>query len=102
VPAWSGGGGVFYIDPETIRKDGNLVRVWTIYDEKRRHKDGQLSIRSREEYDCKQERYRYLSMSTHSEPMARGDTLESYPPDVSWREIPPGGAASFMLKIVCR
>lgn len=92
----------FYIDPETIRRDGNLVRVWQIAELKQRDKDGELSRRSRMEYDCKQERRRSLSLSTHSEPMAGGKTLESFTPDGSWREIPPDSAGSDILKIVCR
>lgn len=92
----------FYIDPETIRKDGNLVRVWEIQDLKQRDKGGRLSLRSRNEYDCVQERYRFLSISTHSEPMAGGKTLFSTTESGNWRDTPPGTFASSIQKIVCR
>ena len=92
----------FYIDPETTRKDGNLVRVWGIRDLKQRSKEGELSIRSRSEYDCKQERRRTLSFSAHSEPMAGGKTLESLTEAGNWNDIPPGSVGSTILKIVCR
>ena len=54
-----------YIETETIRKDGNLVKVWQMTNLKQRHKDGELSRRRRVEYDCKQELFRSLSFSEH-------------------------------------
>ena len=94
----------FYIDPTTIRKDGNLRKVWEIQDLKTRHKDGGMSRRVMLEFDCKAERYRALANSTHTGPMASGQTIhvgdyERYPD--SWSEIPPKTAAEFILKMVC-
>jgi len=90
-----------YIDPATIRKDGNLVKVWEITDYKKRDKDGHLSLRSRTEYDCKQERFRGLSISFHSGPMASSTTLSSWEGPFTWREIPPGTVSEEVLKIIC-
>jgi len=90
-----------YIDPATIRKDGNLVKVWGIYDLKQRHKDGELSLRFRVEYDCKEERHRYLSVSEHSGAMASGTTLTTQIVSGQWRDIPPDSMAEATLKIVC-
>lgn len=92
----------FYIDPETIRKDGNLVRVWEIQDLKQRDKVGVSSRRLRVEYDCKQERRRILSSSEHSEPMAGGKILLISTESSNWRDIPPGSVVSVKLKLVCR
>jgi hypothetical protein len=90
-----------YVDPATIRKDGNLVRVWELNDLKQRHKDGELSRRYRSEYDCKQELYKMLSISEHSGPMASGTTLTSGIPDAPWTGIPPNSVVEDVLKIVC-
>ena len=70
----------FYIDPATIRKDGNLRKVWEIVDHKQRQRNGEFSIRSRKEYDCSGERVRTLTLSTHSGPMATGETIASGDP----------------------
>ena len=92
----------FYIDPATIRKDGNLRKVWEITDLKQRSKDGAMSVRVRTEYDCKNERFWTMSLSDHSEPMAGGETLNSFTyRDRDWRETPPGSVGETMLKIVC-
>lgn len=90
-----------YIDPATIRKDGNLVRVWTIQNLKQRHKNGELSLRVRYEYDCKQERLKFLSGTEHSGPMASGTELRSDIGSGQWNDIPPGTVGESVLKIVC-
>jgi len=91
----------FYIDPSTIRKDGNLRKVWEIQDLKQRHKDGELSRRFRVERDCKEERYKFLSFSTHSGPMASGTTLTTQLGSGQWDDIPPNSVGETVLKIVC-
>ena len=90
-----------YIDPATIRKDGNLVKVWEINDLKQRHKDGELSSRSRTEYDCKEERYRTLSFSVHSESMANGELIYNTSSVSPWQDVPPDTAVASIMKKVC-
>jgi hypothetical protein len=94
---------VIYIDPETIRKNGNLRRVWTLVDSTGKSKDGSMSTRMREEYDCKDERKRVLSISTHSEAMASGNQLLShtYAEPTQWQDIPPNTGTVEILKLVC-
>lgn len=108
-PAWAGwvlavqtADGDFYIDPETIRKNGDFVIVWSLVDMKQRSKSGILSLQTREEYDCKEERTRALSIITHSEPMARGEILANYTETRLWMAIPPGSPNEEKLKFVCR
>jgi hypothetical protein len=90
-----------YIDPATIRKDGNLVRLWEINEAKQRDEKGALSHRSRTEYDCKQERRRVLSLSSHSGSMAGGTILFEDTKVFWWEDIPPDTVAEILLKIVC-
>ena len=91
----------FYIDRATIRKDGNLRRMWSLTDLKQRDKNGEMSRRSKSEYDCKGERMRYLALSTHSESMAGGKTLLNEGEEEMWRAIPPGTAAEAILEMAC-
>lgn len=92
----------FYIDPDSIRKDGNLRKVWEIQDRRQRDKDGVMSWRARSEYDCKEEQTRILALSKHSEPMAGGETLWSRHGDAGeWSDIPPGSIVESALKRVC-
>lgn len=91
----------YYFDPTTIRKDRNMRRVWKIHDLKKQGGIGELSRRMRDEYDCKQERYRTLGASGHSEPMAGGKVLIITGEDKDWSEIPPDTINDTLLKIVC-
>ena len=91
----------FYHDPATIRKDGNMRRVWELLDFRKRAAKGDMSTRMRREYDCKQERYRYLAISTHTEPMAGGTILFSSGESNSYRSIAPGTFDETIFNIVC-
>lgn len=92
----------FYVDRATIRKDGNLRRMWVVQDLKQRNEGGTLSRRSRNEYDCKGERSRILALSTHAESMAGGKLIKNLGEDPQgWSEIPPGAVSENLLKIAC-
>lgn len=108
--AWAGWEGVgtnddgatIYVDRATIRKDGNLRRMWMLTDFKQRDKNGVMSMRQMNEYDCKSERGKLLAQSEHDKPMTGGKVLVgSGVVHGGWYEIPPGTVAEGMLKIVC-
>ena len=90
-----------YIDPATIRKDGNFRKAWELQDLKKRNKNGELSSRYRMEYDCKEERARILSFTTHSGSMAGGDILFSHNTAAYWVNSAPNTWSETLLTIVC-
>ena len=92
---------LYFIDPTTIRRDGNLRKVWAMTNLRVRDKDGELSRRTRVEYDCKQERARTLFISTHVDPMAQGETLINASLTGEWGEVPPNSVQSIELSMVC-
>ena len=92
----------YYMDPSTVVKEGNLRRIWVIRNKNQRDKKGIISFRSKEEYDCANDRLRVLAFSSHSEPMAEGNTITDLSSHVeNWREIPPRTVNDFLLKTVC-
>lgn len=93
----------WYIDPQTIKKDGNLRRGWVLINEPAADKDfGSLSNRALVAFDCKGERSSVLQISYHSEPMARGRLIDSFTfKDDDWHYNAPGTAGEAILKIVC-
>lgn len=93
---------VYYIDAATIRRDGNFRKVWLVQDLKQRTKYGAMSRRFLEEFDCKKERFRLLSISVHSGPMASGETLGPTLSDQwQWEYIAPSTVTAETLKLVC-
>lgn len=91
----------FYIDPATIRRNGDFRRVWEMRNMKKIDKDGVMSVRALMEYDCKEERSRILSISHHSEPVLGGKMLLSGDDPSTWRYVAPGTVFEDTFKIVC-
>jgi hypothetical protein len=108
APAWAKwvtlgvtDGADYYIDPATIRNDGNFRKAWTLMDLKAKSDEGVMSRRILFEIDCKGERVRFLSFSTHSKPMAGGDTLVTESNPDEWQHIAPETIPVLILKRVC-
>jgi hypothetical protein len=89
-----------YIDPTTVRGEGDLRKVWQLLDFKL-DVLGVRSFREKKEYDCKGERVRRLWQSEHSAPMTGGRMLKKGGTDDDWNEIPPSTVAEKIMKIVC-
>ena len=107
-PAWAEWEKVFeddntteYIDSPIRAPERNRTKVWQMKNLKQRDEYGIMSIRTRFEYDCKEERRRILSMSSHSEPMAGGKTIDRASDPVNWQDMPPGTVGDKILKQVC-
>lgn len=92
---------VAYIEPSSIRSNGNLRMVWQLQDLKQRTEHGVMSRRMLVEYDCKDERFRILAIATHSEPMAGGKTLVIRDKPGEWSPFRPATPAEDTLEIVC-
>jgi len=90
----------YFIDRASIRKEGSLRKVWELENFKKQEK-GVRSIRSRVEYDCKQERFKTLTFSTHTELMAQGQVIDNDIGNFPWREIPPKTVSARLFEYVC-
>ena len=95
-----------YIDRSTIRRSGNMAKMWVINN----YKSGQklrgssflfLSMRSRHEYDCSDDNLRTLDISIHSARMAEGSTLLTESTTQPWESVVPGSAGALQLKAAC-
>ena len=92
----------FYIDPATIRRDGTLRKYWKLTDLNIRNKNGDKSWRTREEIDCKEERYRIISLTSFSDAMLGGNTSGNYNySDNSFANIAPSTLDEDVMKYVC-
>ncbi len=93
--------GSFYIDTASVLLDGHVRQVWELTDLKQRDEGGELSRRTRVQYDCQRGRTQVLSISTHWEPMAAGATLLAVAREGLWKEVPPGTAYAAAFKLLC-
>ncbi len=92
---------VSYVDPPTIRKEGELRRVWRLQDLKQAGPKGERSIRALMQVDCKEERQRIVAFTFHSGPMATGKQLVHHDASGGWDFVAPNTGADAVLRFVC-
>ena len=101
IPVYATDSGTFNVDYDTLRKDGSTRKVWILLNYRQQQIDNGMSRRIRSEYDCKEERYRTLSFSVHSESMANGELIYNTSSVSPWQDVPPDTAVASIMKKVC-
>lgn len=98
-------GARFLIDYQTLRKDGSKVKFWQLVNYPKPVTLGEvkyLSTRSRQEYDCKQEQKRVLTVTAFDNWNADGQAVVKEEETGNWREIPPETVVWAIMKKVCK
>ena len=94
----------FFIDFQTLRKDGNRVKFWQLMNFSVPNNIGGqnvFSFRSREEIDCKEETARTLTITAFSEKDGEGRNLGSEGESSKWVHIAPSSTKWTILTRVC-
>ncbi len=94
-----------YANPASIVKDGNIVKMWSLVDCKAlTHFIGGspfMSIKSQEEFDCKEKELRTLVYSLHSGKMGEGEVIFVDSNPSKWEPVLPDSEMERFLKIAC-
>ena len=93
-----------YVDPDTIRRKGNLVKMWQLYDYKTVQTvagDSLLSFKRYNEYDCTEERTRMLAYTWYSGNMGSGHVVYSTPDEQQWEPVVPGSINRALWRVAC-
>ncbi len=96
-----------YIDPTTITKVDNMVKMWGIVDlkESKKEQEGKsfLSAKGLQQYDCSEVKIRKISLDLYSKNMGAGDIVHTYADADKWQWTPvaPGSIAEIMWKSAC-
>lgn len=88
-----------YVDPDTIRRSGDLVKMWHLSD--RKTVEGYGSIKSQREYDCAAARHRLLAASILSEHMGRGQVLSDNVQEGRWIPVAPDSSGQYLWTFAC-
>ena len=91
----------FYADPTTIRRSGNNVKMWVLDDFSTLKLDSLISIRSKNEYACKEKQWRVLFIAFYSEHMGGGETNLFRNERNEWEPLSPDSMAGVLLKFAC-
>ena len=93
-----------YADLATIRKQGDMVKMWSLYDLKTARPFAgtpYLSSKDQDEYDCQRQRTRFLSYSVHSGNMGSGRIIYSDAEPGKWTALPAGSVVEALWKTAC-
>ena len=105
---WVDGNGDFtaYADLSTIRKSGDKVKMWHLFDFKvaKTSAAGKLFLSSagQDEYDCKEETSRVLTFNWYSKNMGAGEVV--YNSGAAHGEpipVSPGSMGNTFFKVAC-
>jgi surface-adhesin protein E len=99
------GGMTIYVAPHTIRRNGDVVKLWGLTDFKTIQTESSppyLSVKSQREIDCAEERIRLVAVTAFSGNMGSGKMLYSYT-DSKDQGIPveSGSVAHSLWKFAC-
>ena len=93
-----------YVDPTTIRRNSNLVKMWQLYDYKTVQTVGGIRFLTAEEqweFDCAEERGRILALKEFSGNMASGTMVFTNSQVSKWLPVIPGTTGQTVWKMAC-
>jgi hypothetical protein len=103
-PVYSDGGYDVNIDPGTIRRKGDLVKMWILYDYKTIQtveNSSYLSSRVQKQFDCAEERARSLAIEWFSGNMGNGNAVWSNYDEGKWQPVAPGSVGHGLWIVAC-
>jgi hypothetical protein len=92
-----------YFDPHTIRRKGELVKMWVLYD----YKTVQtmiisfLSIRKQHQFDCAEERTRTFAERYFTGNMGSGKVVFNNSDEGKWSPVQPGSVGQILWNYAC-
>jgi len=95
----------YYIDPDTIRRKGDMVKMWVVLDFKTvqtlSDDTSHLSVKMQDEFDCAKERSRTLTFTEFSGDMGRGNVVYIKPDEGKWKPVAPGTVFQRLWQVAC-
>lgn len=90
----------FYIDKETIRKNGDHVYYWELGNSLK-PVEGTLSIKVYNKADCVEKRVRVLSIIFYKKPMGKDKISENSKDNPEWEYAHPGSPREDLINYAC-
>jgi hypothetical protein len=93
-----------YVDPATIRRNRNLVKMWQFYDYKTVQTVagiGFLTVKEQWEFDCAEERRRVLALTEFSGNMGSGTVVYTNSEVGKWQPVVPSSIGQLLWKFAC-
>lgn len=109
LPAWAEwvivnadeGGRLFYVDPATVEKAGEMRRAWVLENYRSAESGGILSTMLLDEFDCNELRGRAIQAVAYSGHMASGNIVPHVRQLNSWTQYGPDTIGASIVHYVC-
>jgi hypothetical protein len=101
-----------YVEPDTIRREGNLVTLWQLIDFKWMQgnkgmgrlgfgPDRFFSTKTHKQFDCAEKRLRLLAFTEFSQHMGTGISNEGYVDKGNWLPVEPESINQALWEVAC-
>jgi hypothetical protein len=101
-----------YFDPDTIRREGNLVTLWQLIDFKTMQGNAGmgpfgfgphrfLSTKTHKQFDCAERRVRLLEFTEFSRHMGTGKAANGYVDKDNWLPVEPESISYALWEVAC-
>lgn len=93
-----------YIDPDTIRRNGDLVTLWQLYDYKALQTvagNSFLSSKAQRQFDCRNQRTKLLAFTHFTGNMGSGNRVISDTDEAEWKSVAPGSVGHVLWRFAC-
>lgn len=93
-----------YADPDTIRRKGEMVKMWSLFDfQIMQYVEGisSLSKKGQSEYDCAEERLRLLALVEYAGNLGKGKVVYTDSIEQPWQPVVPRSVDQALWKLVC-
>jgi hypothetical protein len=101
-----------YVEPDTIRREGNLVTIWQLIDFKWMQGNqgmGRLgfgphrffSTKTHKQFDCAEKRLRLLAFTEFSQHMGTGISANGYVDKDKWIPVEPESISQALWEVAC-
>ncbi len=97
-------GKTVYVDPATIRRTSNLVKMWQFYDYNTVQTVGGfrfLTVEEQWEFDCAEDRGRVVALKQFSGNMGSGTMVFTNSQIGNWVPVMPGSISQTVWKVAC-
>lgn len=94
-----------YLDPDTLHRKGDLVKVWQLLDYKIIQNvggDSYLSTKLQRQFDCAEARTRILTFTNFSGNMGRGNVVHTGLDETKWEPIAPDSVNQVLWEVACK
>ena len=94
-------GTFFYMDPATVETHGRLRRVYEMQSYRNASPEGMLSMKLHKEYDCMEEKGRFLNYVAYTGPRLSGEMMGTVKTPSDWQSVNRNPAGKGVFRIVC-